>query len=236
VKRIREKRKATLAEKAYEIIKRGIVRGDIEEGTFLSEAEFMRRHDIGRTPFREACNRLHHEQLLEVVPRRGYLVSEISLRSVRELLEVRSILEAVCAELAASRHMAAEAEELREAAERSWSGNGSGEFESVVRTNTDFHLCIARMTHNRELVRLMQSVLDRSERLSYIEVRVSKVPQGDVESLHRPIVNAICDRNPAAARDAILHDIARGELDILGSEQRTDRRPSAAPLTIARHS
>jgi DNA-binding GntR family transcriptional regulator len=232
---MKEKRKATLAEKAYEIIKRGIVRGDIEEGTFLSEAEFMRRHDIGRTPFREACNRLHHEQLLEVVPRRGYLVSEISLRSVRELLEVRSILEAVCAELAASRHMPAEAEELREAAERSWSGNGSGEFESVVRTNTDFHLCIARMTHNRELVRLMQSVLDRSERLSYLEVRVSKVPRGDVESLHRPIMDAICDRNPAVARDAILHDIAKGELDILGSEQRSDRHHAAASRTIAGH-
>jgi len=62
-------RKRTLTEEAYEVIKRGIQRGEIGEGAFLSEGEVRRKYGIGRTPFREACNRLHHEQLLEVVPR-----------------------------------------------------------------------------------------------------------------------------------------------------------------------
>src|SRR6266566_6798413 len=81
--------KDTLTEKAYLCIKEGIVRSEIEEGVFLSEKEIMKRYQIGRTPFREACNRLHHEHLLEVVPRRGYLVPQMSLQEVRDLFEVR---------------------------------------------------------------------------------------------------------------------------------------------------
>src|SRR5262249_22050266 len=94
-------RERTLSDQAYETIKRGILQGEFEEGTFLSAPEVMERYGIGRTPFREACNRLHHERILEVVPRRGYLIPEISFRAVRDLFEVRFVLEVIVAELAA---------------------------------------------------------------------------------------------------------------------------------------
>src|SRR5260370_13346461 len=93
----------TLTEKVSLCIKEGIVRREIEEGVFLSEKEIMKRYQIGRTPFREACNRLHHEHLLEVVPRRGYLVPQMSLQEVRDLFEVRVLVEGAMAELAAVR-------------------------------------------------------------------------------------------------------------------------------------
>ena len=61
----------TKTEKAYQAIKRAIVKGELSEGTFLSESDVIQKYGVGRTPFREACNRLIHEGLLEVVPRRG---------------------------------------------------------------------------------------------------------------------------------------------------------------------
>ena len=79
--------KTTLTERAYEAIRNGILRGEMQEGVFLSEGEITRRYEIGRTPYREACNRLHREGLLEAVPRRGYLVPEISFHAMRDLLE-----------------------------------------------------------------------------------------------------------------------------------------------------
>ncbi len=109
----------TLTEKAYQCIKEGIVRGEIEEGVFLSEKQIMKRYQIGRTPFREACNRLHHEQLLEVVPRRGYLVPQMSLQEVRDLFEVRVLVEGAIAELAAVRATEREIEELAQLADQS---------------------------------------------------------------------------------------------------------------------
>src|SRR5437868_4755105 len=101
--RPQQKTAGTLADRAYRVLKQGILRGEFPEGSFLSEAEILSRHGLGRTPFREACNRLHNEKLLEVVPRRGYFVPEPSFRAVRDLLEARMLIEGTAAELAAAR-------------------------------------------------------------------------------------------------------------------------------------
>src|SRR5947199_8769125 len=108
----KERTSGTLVEHAYRLIKHGILRGEFPEGSFLNEAEILTHCGIGRTPFREACNRLHNEQLLEVLPRRGYFVPELSFRTVRDLLEARAVLEGVAAELAALRAEPAEVDAL----------------------------------------------------------------------------------------------------------------------------
>jgi len=216
----RSDQKYTLTEKAYNAIKNGILCNDLEEGSFLSQSEVMRKYGIGRTPFREACNRLHHEQLLEVVPRRGYLVSEISFRSVREIFEVRMILEGVSAELAALRASTEDLHELEEIAKRSWSFPDSDtHHRELVKTNTEFHLCIARIAHNRELLRLVTGLLERMERLSYLELRSKRVTRTDTRSLHKPILDSIKQRQPVAAREAMVNDIQQGQVDILGARE-----------------
>jgi DNA-binding GntR family transcriptional regulator len=218
-------RKSTLSEKAYTAIKREILQGKIEEGTFLSETEVRMRHQIGRTPFREACNRLHHEGILEVVPRRGYLVPEMSFRDVRDMFDARVLLEGIIAEIAATRASQAQIQELeRLAKEEPPSGNSDDDYEALSKANTEFHLCLARMTQNRELVNLVTGILERNERLAYLELRSSRIESSEVRMLHMPIVNAVRRRDPAAAREAVLIDIKKGRLDIFGSDE-----PGVAP-------
>src|SRR5207237_10924278 len=120
----------------------------------------------------EACNRLHHERLLEVVPRRGYLVPEVSYQAVSAIFETRLILEAAIAELACVRATDRDLEEIaRLAARPSESNNPEHDFATLIQANTDFHLCLARMTRNRELVELLTRNLEKTERLMYIELR-----------------------------------------------------------------
>src|SRR6516225_4335084 len=209
--------KHTLTEKAYACIKEGIVRGEIEEGVFLSEKNIMKRYGIGRTPFREACNRLHHEHLLEVVPRRGYLVPEMSLQEVRDLFELRILVEGAIAGLAATRANVREIEELTHLAEQSSSFSRQGD-DNRTETNTNFHLCLANMAHNRELMRLERSVLERTKRLAYNVARSTGVRGREMSlpSLHRPIVAAIRQRDRIAARRAIIHDIQQGQTILVG--------------------
>ena len=211
--------KHTLTEKAYACIKEGIVRGEIEEGVFLSEKDIMKRYAIGRTPFREACNRLHHEHLLEVVPRRGYLVPEMSLQEVRELFELRILVEGAIAGLAAARANVREIEELTHLAEQSSPPGFSrqGHYDRTE-TNANFHLCLARMAHNRELLRLERSVLERTKRLAYNVARSSGVrgKEMSLRTLHRPIVEAIRQGDKTAARRAIIHDIQQGQTILVG--------------------
>jgi len=208
--------KTTQTEKAYAAMKRAILCGELGEGVFLSEAQVMKQYGIGRTPYREACNRLHREGLLEVVPRRGYLVPELSFHAVRDLFEVRLILEGTIAELAAVRATRAEIEELERIAARFAHRKSLPDFAETIGSNTEFHLCMARMTQNQELVRMLTAVLEHTQRLSYLELRSSRVQQKQAQMLHAPIVSAIRKRDPSAARAAVLDDIVQAQSITLG--------------------
>jgi DNA-binding GntR family transcriptional regulator len=209
----------TLAEQAYRAIKRGILRGEFPEGRFLSEAEIAKKLGIGHTPFREACSRLLNDQLLESVPRHGFRVPELSFRAVRDLLETRLILQGVAAEIAAVRADPAEAAELEQLYKNALAAaQKRDDIDAFVEANREFHLQIARMTHNQELEFLLRSVLDRVARLVYLVVRSSASPERDVETLLRPIVEAIKRGDPVGAHEAVVNDITRGQLNVFGRD------------------
>jgi DNA-binding GntR family transcriptional regulator len=207
---------ATLSELAYAALKRAIIRGDLAEGVFLSAPEIEQRYKIGRTPFREACNRLHHERLIEVVPRRGYRVTELRFREVRELIEVRLLVEAMVAELAVVRATPEQLDQFEALGRRTVAAMGEG-LEAAVQANKEFHLFLAEMTQNGELVELERGLLERAERLSYQQLKWSSDGSSVIESLHEPIIAAIRKRDAAAARKAVERDISKGQNDLFGS-------------------
>lgn len=205
----------TLTDQAYHTLRRAIIEGELEEGTFLSGPEIMKEYGIGRTPFREACNRLLHERLLNVVSRRGYFVPEISFRTVREWLEVRVLVEGMVAALAAQRATPEQIQEFEHIAEGSWkTPDSKADYARMVKSNTAFHLYLAKMTRNRELERLTETILERTERLSYLELRRSSVGGPQIRMLHAPIVEAVRRHDPLAARQAVIADIRNGERDL----------------------
>lgn len=208
----------TQAERAYRLIKQGLLRGEFPEGSFLHESEILERLKIGRTPFREACNRLHNEQLLEVVPRRGYFVPEPSYRAVRDLLEVRIAIEGIAAELAALRAETGEVAELEALyAEVLQASRRADSIGPLIEANGKFHLQIGRMTHNRELEAILRGLLERSGRLVYLAASSSKEIPKQVERLLKPIVAAIRAKDPALAHRAVVEDIRQGQLNALGT-------------------
>jgi DNA-binding GntR family transcriptional regulator len=216
----------TQTEKAYAAIKKAILQGDIQEGAFLSEAEIMAKYRIGRTPFREACNRLHHEGLLQAVPRRGYLVPEISFQAVRDLFEVRLILEAAIAEFAALRATDQEIQDLRQlAGEAPAKSARKNEITYlIVEANIRFHLQLAKTARNRNLLELLTRNLEAAERLMYIELRSSRFRDRELQAVHGRIVDALETRDPRAVREAVLDDIIQAQQVILafGTSVRQD--------------
>jgi len=211
--------RGTLAERAYQMLKHAILHDEFPEGSFLREADILPRYAIGRTPFREACNRLHNEQLLAVIPRRGYYVPELSFRGVRDLLETRIILEGIAAELAAVRAEPAEVDKLercyKEALE---AAHNAKSLDRLIESNQNFHLQIASMSHNREVENLLRGILERSIRLVYLAASGSKQVPRDIETLLKPIVDAIRKKDAAAAHNAVTADIAHGQLNALGRD------------------
>jgi DNA-binding GntR family transcriptional regulator len=220
----------TLTEKAYHCLKEAIVRCELEEGVFLSEREITERFHIGRTPFREACNRLHHEHLLEVVAHRGYLVPRMSLQEVRDLFEIRVLVEGSLAELAAVRATTAEADELDRLANRGIAAGSQNNSRAEV--NVDFHLHLATLAHNGELLRLERGVLERTRRLDYSVARSIGVQRQDMnlQRLHQPIVDAIRKHDRTGARRAVVHDIQQAQKILLGISNVVMEAPAETPV------
>ncbi len=214
----KKKQSGTLAERAYRLMKHAILHGEFPEGAFLVESEILARYAIGRTPFREACNRLHNEQLLEVVPRRGYFVPELSFRGVRDLLEARLLIEGIAAELAAHRAEPAELDALNAHYAEALRAARDNAVDVLIDANQKFHLQIARMTHNRELEVLLRGLLERSTRLVYLAASGAKQAPRDIETLLKPIAEAIRKKNAASAHEAVVADITQGQLNALGRD------------------
>ena len=83
----------SLKSKAYDIIKDNIIACRYTPGDFLNEAQLMGEVGVSRTPIREALNKLEQERLVRIVPKKGVMVSELTLREINEIYQVRLMLE-----------------------------------------------------------------------------------------------------------------------------------------------
>src|SRR5579864_9717881 len=101
-----------LADQAYIAIRDLIVSLELAPGAVLDERALIEQLGIGRTPVREALRRLAQEQLVEVFPRRGMFVTNVDVRDLARISEVREALEPEAARLAAERATEDERDEL----------------------------------------------------------------------------------------------------------------------------
>lgn len=92
-----------LSEQAYSQLRDMIVRLDFAPGDVLREDALQERLGLGRTPIREALQRLAREHFITVIPRRGMFVSGIDVSELSMLFETRTVLEPYAARLAAAR-------------------------------------------------------------------------------------------------------------------------------------
>lgn len=93
----------SLSQRAYDCIKQQIVSLQLPPGSVIDEAGLQSRLGLGRTPIREALQRLALEKLVTIVPRRGMFVTEIGVMDLPRLFELRVTLESLAARLAAQR-------------------------------------------------------------------------------------------------------------------------------------
>ncbi|UCF22637.1 MAG: GntR family transcriptional regulator, partial [Ralstonia sp.] len=104
---------AALRELAYSEIKRRIMSCEFRPGEPLNEAQLSALLGLGRTPVHQALHRLEVEGLVSILPRKGVLVTPLSLNDVLDMIEVRATNEILCVTLAAERAHPADFEAMR---------------------------------------------------------------------------------------------------------------------------
>ncbi len=203
---------------AYRALEEMIVTTELAPGTLLSESALAEQLGLGRTPVREALQRLAGEHLVEIMPRRGVRVSDIDIRQQLRLLEVRRPLESLNARLAALRAKDECRQRLRAVAEGMRGAGGEGDYAAFLRLDADFNALLAQAADNEFSAAMLQQVHGLARRFWHIHYRRANDLQ-QVASLHADIADAVAAGDSAAAMRACaahmdyIQSFTRGMLD-----------------------
>ena len=162
---VENSKELSLAEAAYAKIKEEILRNRLPSGEFLSIGDLSKVADgMGRTPVREAVQRLHDERLLTVVPRKGVIIPEFDIKKMVDQLEIRYVLERHAAAKAAENVTEAELDELRAILDDMSIVEEKSSYQ-LARLNLKFHVRISELAGNRELVDILSRIYDHHIRI-----------------------------------------------------------------------
>lgn len=152
-----------LPERIWRSLADEIAAGLIPPGTSLDEQQLADRFGTSRTPVREAVRRLAAEKLVEVRPRRGAVVIEISIERLFEMLEMSAELEALCVRMATNRMTPIERAQLQHIHNQSLAFVEVGDSEGYSTAYQTFHIAMAKATHNAYIAEQMHSHRTRTK-------------------------------------------------------------------------
>jgi len=201
----------SLSERAYADLEEMIVTLKLAPGAAVSEQDLAQRLGIGRTPIREALQRLAREGLVAILPRRGILVSEINVKRQLRLLEVRRELERLIARSAARRATDEERKRFEEVARRFQDSAKVNDDLAFMRTDREFNSLCSGASHNEFAAGAMSLMHSLSRRFWYIHYkRAADMPL--TAKLHANIARAIAKGDAeaaAAASDKLIDAIEK---------------------------
>jgi DNA-binding GntR family transcriptional regulator len=188
----------TLTEKAYRALEEEIVTLRIPPGSVVSEAILSRRLGVGRTPVREALQRLAREWLVVIMPRRGIVVSEIDpIRQLR-VLEARREIERFLTRSAAQRATPIHRLQFREIAAGMDDAASNADDIAFMRLDRAFNLLVLDSAGNEFAASAMSLMNGLSRRFWYVHYKqVADLPLA--ARLHATIARAIADGDREAA-------------------------------------
>ena len=137
-----------LSAEILRILSQEMASGKLMPGTQLKEEALCERFDASRTPVRDALKQLAVQGLVELRPRQGAFVVQLTVDRLAAMFETMGYLEAACAALAARRHTAEDLLDLARAHEACLQAADAQDAESFYAANTQFHECVYRASHN----------------------------------------------------------------------------------------
>jgi DNA-binding GntR family transcriptional regulator len=180
----------SLAETAYALIKRAIIRCDLEPGQQVTEEQLAERFGLGRAAVRPALKRLYQEQLVQTISRQRYVVPPITLKEAHDLVELRLLLEPAAARKAAGRVDPIRLKRLNELCCAQYQLGDRESAEAFLRANTEFHVTVARASGNEIMAEVIANLLDREERLNHL-AHVLHDRNADAYHEHHELVEAL---------------------------------------------
>ena len=193
-----------LYQEVAERLRQRIFAHELTPGTWIDEQKLAEQYGISRTPLREALKVLASEGLVELKPRRGCYVTEISRQDMDDIFPLMALLEGRCAVDAVRRATPVDIRDLKAIHEKLEAAAREGRIDAFFEANQEFHRRIQEMANNRWLLSVIQDLrkvlkLSRLHSLS-LEGRL----QQSLDE-HRAIMAAF-EANDASRAERVMHD------------------------------
>lgn len=219
-----------LKTRAYNIIRDKLIHCEYAPGSLLNEAQISDDLGVSRTPIREALNRIAHEGFIRILPKKGILVTDVTLNDVMQIFQTRLEIEPVTLRMAGPQLRKEDLLLYREKFK-----GAEPDLTQGFKLDTAMHLYIVDHCGNRFLVDMMHKLFDENTRV-IIATRQNETKIHDARKEHLEILNLLLEEKFGEAQDAMavhLQSCRRAALDFFYNLPASSTRSREAPRPAA---
>lgn len=203
-----------LRDVVFNTLRQAILTGELKPGERLMEIHLANRLGVSRTPIREAIRKLELEGLVTMIPRRGAEVSQITEKSMNDVLEVRRALDTLCVELACDRITDEGVENLHKACGGFEQAVKTKDIRKIAQADVALHDIIVQATGNQRLIQLVNNLSEQMYRYRFEYIKDFTQHERLIEE-HRAIYESIRNKDKEAASAASRVHIDNQEIAII---------------------
>lgn len=212
-----------LREVIFNTLREAIIVGELKPGERLMEVQLAEKMGVSRTPVREAIRKLELEGLVEMYPRKGALVANLSVKDIMDVLEVRATLDGLASSLSAARITDEEIKELKHVQSQFMNYIDKDNLQGSIKKDVEFHDIIYRSSRNDKLLQIANNLREQIQRFRVIYLKDFSSTSELVKE-HTDILDAIIRQDTEASRDYAQRHINNQEESILKALKRKDMK------------
>ena len=180
-----------LRDVVFNTLRDAILTGKLVPGERLMENQLAEKLGVSRTPVREALRMLELENLVELVPRKGAQVLDMSEKDITNILEVRSALEGLATSLACKKMTKEDLQQLKNMEADFEKAVADNDVEHFVDIDEDFHDLIFAATENDKLINIFRNLRIQLYRYRMAQAKNNETSMSTIVAHHRSIIRAI---------------------------------------------
>ena len=207
-----------LRDVVFNTLRQAIITGEFAPGERLMEISLANRLGVSRTPVREAIRKLELEGLVIMIPRKGAQVAKITEKNLKDVIEIRTVLEEFAAVLACERIDQNGIRDLRQAHEDFIRSVENGDILDIVDKDETFHDTIFRATNNDRLISIINNLREQFYRYRMEYVKDIRQRSNLVEE-HRELLNAITNRDSVKAKELMRTHLLNQQQEVINNIQ-----------------
>ena len=207
-----------LRDVVFNTLRQAIITGEFAPGERLMEISLANRLGVSRTPVREAIRKLELEGLVIMIPRKGAQVARITEKNLRDVIEIRTVLEEFAAVLACERIDHSGLHDLRQAHEDFIRSVENGDILDIVDKDETFHDTIFRATNNDRLISIINNLREQFYRYRMEYVKDIRQRSNLVEE-HRELLDAISSRDSIKAKELMKTHLLNQQQEVINNIQ-----------------